>query len=127
MRRPFPTVCLIFAWLCANGAIWDAAQLVAWAKMFAGYAQTLPVGAAIAETFDLTKPCEMCRTVAQAKEAGQQQQGAQSFERAIEKLPLACEAPERILIVPPPVAWPEEAPRFAVARSERVPVPPPRV
>ena len=52
MRRKFAVLSLAFAWLCANGAIWDAAQVVAWAKMFAGYAQTLSVSAALEETFD---------------------------------------------------------------------------
>ena len=126
VRRPLPTACLIFAWLCANGAIWDAAQILAWAKMFAGYAQTLSVGAALEETFDSSKPCDMCRTVAKAKEA-EQQQTAQTIERATEgKLLLACEIPARVVIEVPFAAWPDVASRLAPLRTEPVPVPPPR-
>ncbi|MEY2880821.1 MAG: hypothetical protein RLZZ15_3201, partial [Verrucomicrobiota bacterium] len=30
--------------------------------MFAGYAQTASVTAALVETFDVSKPCNLCRT-----------------------------------------------------------------
>jgi hypothetical protein len=126
VRRAFPTACLVFAWLCANGAIWDAAQLFAWAKMFTGYAQTLSVTAALAETFDPSKPCAMCRKVAKAKESGQKE-APQSLERAVEKIFLTCEVPARVVIEAPFVEWPAAQSRTALVRTEQVPVPPPRV
>ena len=48
VQRRFAITSLIFAWICANGAVWDAVQVFAWARMFAGYAHTLPVRAAFA-------------------------------------------------------------------------------
>lgn len=126
MRRTISIVSLTFAWLCANGAIWDAAQIFAWAKMFASYAQTLSVGAALEETFDASKPCEMCRSVAKAKEA-EQKQAPQTIEQAVAgKLLLACEIPARVVMVAPQTEWPAALPRVAPSRTERVPVPPPR-
>jgi hypothetical protein len=125
VRRAFPTAALIFAWLCANGAIWDAAQIFAWAKMFTGYAQTLSLGAALAQTFDASKPCDMCVSVAKAKDLAQKQ-APQSIERAVEKILLACEVPARVVIEVPFAEWPPARSRVALVRTEQVPVPPPR-
>ncbi|MBI5771546.1 MAG: hypothetical protein HZA93_27480 [Verrucomicrobia bacterium] len=125
MRRAFPTAALIFAWLCANGALWDAAQLFAWAKMFAGYAQTLTVTHAIEQTFDASKPCEMCVSIAKAKEI-EQTRAPQSIEHSTEKLVLACELPPRTVFEVPRLEWPDAPSRVALIRTERVPVPPPR-
>jgi hypothetical protein len=126
VRRSLAIVSLTFAWLCANSAIWDAAQLVAWAKMFAGYAQTLSVSAALEETFDASKPCDLCRNVAKAKET-EQKQAPQTIEQAVAgKLLLACETPARVVIEVPFADWPDAPSRTAPTRTERVPVPPPR-
>ena len=59
----------MLAWLCANGALLDLVQVFAWSRMFAGYTQTMTVGAALRETFDPAKPCELCLGVADAKDA----------------------------------------------------------
>lgn len=126
MRRAFPTACLIVAWLCANGAVWDAAQLFAWARMFAGYAQTLSVTAALETTLDGSKPCEWCCAIAKAKET-EKKQAAPAPEQAMPKLQLACEAPPSLVFAVPPGAWPALRPSLAPTRTERVPVPPPRV
>jgi hypothetical protein len=116
---------LIFAWLCANGAIWDAAQLFAWAKMFAGYAQTLTVTQAIVRTFDSSKPCEMCVSIVKAKEI-EQKQAPRTTERSTEKIILACELPARAVFPVPSHEWPEAPSLVAVSRTDQVPVPPPR-
>jgi hypothetical protein len=125
VRRAFPTACLLFAWICANGAIWDAVQFFAWARMFTGFTQTLSVRAALNETFDATKPCAICCAVAKAREA-EQKQAPQPIERSAEKLLLACEPPPRVVIEPPLAEWPDATSRVAPTRTERVPVPPPR-
>ena len=125
VRRAFPTACLLFAWLCANGAIWDVAQLFAWARMFTGYAQTLSVTAALEETFDASKPCDLCRSVAKATE-GEQRQPPQSLGRSVEKILLACEVPAGVVIEAPFAEWPHAPSRVALTRTEQVPVPPPR-
>jgi len=125
VRRTFAISSLFFAWICANGAVWDAVQVFAWARMFAGYAHALPVGAALRETFDPGKPCEICMAVAKAKEA-EQKQAPRPLERSTAKLVLACETQEKIQMVPLPRAWPAVPDRTGVIRREPVPVPPPR-
>ena len=115
----------MFAWLCANGALWDVAQIFAWAKMFTGYTQTLSVTAALEQTFDASKPCEFCRAVAKAKDL-EQKQAPQSVERSAERLLLACETPAKIVIESPFTEWPDAPSRAALTRTEQVPVPPPR-
>ena len=125
VQRTIAIASLIFAWICANGAVWDAVQVLAWARMFAGYAHTLPVGAALRETFDPGKPCAICLAVAKAKEA-EQKQAPRPLERSTAKLVLACETQEKIQIVPLPRAWPAVPDRTGAIRSEPVPVPPPR-
>jgi hypothetical protein len=126
VQRTFAIGSLIFAWICANGAVWDAVQVFAWARMFAGYAHTLPVGTALRETFDPGKPCAICMAVARAKEA-ERKQAPRPVERSTAKLVLACETPEKIQIDPLPHAWPAAPVCAGVIRSEPVPVPPPRV
>lgn len=125
MRRRVATLSLLFAWICANGAIWDAVQVFAWGKMFAGYAPTFGVATALQLTFDPVKRCELCSGVAQAKETAKQQL-PQSVERAAEKLLLAIHSPAPVLFVNSPEPWPAALASAAPERSESVPVPPPR-
>ncbi|MEO6245816.1 MAG: hypothetical protein ABIQ12_10300 [Opitutaceae bacterium] len=125
MRKKIASFSLLFAWLCANGGLLDGVQVVAWAKMFAGYAQTMSVTAALRETFDPAKPCEMCLGVASAKEAAQQHVPP-TTERAVEKLLLAYHANPIFVISHSPGDWPATLASAAPSRTEDVPVPPPR-
>ncbi len=125
MRRRIAIASLCFAWICANGAIWDAVQVFAWGKMFAGYAQMMSVPAALRATFDPARPCELCVTVADARETAREQL-PQAVERAAEKLLLALHSPAPIVLVPAPGAWPPTLAHAAPRRTESVPVPPPR-
>jgi hypothetical protein len=126
VRRRVATFSLLFAWVCANGAIWDAVQVFAWGKMFAGYTQAMTVPAALRETFDPAKPCEMCLGVASAKETAKQQL-PQSVERSTEKLLLAIHSPAGIVFENIPQEWPVTRASVVLVRTEPVPVPPPRV
>ncbi|HTB80044.1 MAG TPA: hypothetical protein VK717_04075 [Opitutaceae bacterium] len=125
VRRTFSITCLLLAWVCANGAIWDVVQMVAWTRMFAEHARALPVGEALRETFDPAKPCAICLAVAKAKDV-ENKQAPQQTERSAEKLLLACQPAEKILLVAPLTEWPEAPSRPALVRTEPVPVPPPR-
>jgi hypothetical protein len=116
---------LFLAWLCAHGALLDGVQVFAWAKMFAGYTQTMSVTAALRETFDPAKPCEMCLGVAAAKDTAKKQLPA-SVENSPEKIVLALVAANRMVLVPELESWPPMSAVLAVSRSEAVPVPPPR-
>jgi hypothetical protein len=125
VRRRIATFSLLFAWVCANGAIWDAVQVFAWGKMFAGYSQTMSVSAALRATFDPEKPCEMCVGVATAKETAKQQL-PQSVEQSAEKLQLAIQSSSVIVFETSATPWPATLASAAPVRSEAVPVPPPR-
>jgi hypothetical protein len=125
MRKPLASLSLLVAWLCANGAIWDAAQLLVWGKMFSDNARVMRVGAALAATFDPAKACQLCAGVATAKETARQQL-PQSVERSAEKLLLALPSPAPALSAPPAPAWPRPVAQRALARADAVPVPPPR-
>ncbi len=126
VRKPFASLALLFAWLCANGALLDAAQLVAWAKMFSDYRQTMSVGAAVRATFDPAKACELCVGVASARETAKQQLPG-SVEQSAEKLLLALHFPAPVILENTPGAWPAVPASAAPVRTEAVPVPPPRV
>ncbi len=126
LRKKFASLALLLAWVCANGAIWDAAQLLVWGKMFSDNARVMPVAAAFQATFDPAKACELCAGVAEAKETARQQL-PQSVERSAEKLLLALHTPAPILLNPVPETWPAALASAAPVRTESVPVPPPRV
>jgi hypothetical protein len=125
VRNPLASFSLLFAWLCANGALLDGVQVFAWAKMFAGYSETMSAGAALRATFDPAKPCEMCVGVAQAKETAREQM-PHAVERAAEKLLLALHAPTTVIFAVPPESWPAALPSIGSTRVDSVPVPPPR-
>lgn len=122
MRRHFSVCCLFAAWLCANGALLDVAQVFAWARMFAGYAQTESVTAALRSTLDPAKPCPICLAVEKARDASREQQPPAATV-ALEKIVLICQRAEILFAPAAPREWPETAPAW----REPVPLPPPRV
>jgi hypothetical protein len=125
VRKKLTITSLLLAWLCANGAVLDLAQVVAWGKMFAGYATTMSVGTALRETFDAAKPCPLCASISAAKRVEQKQAPIPS-ERATVKLDLVCEAPPQLVFASPSEKWRAALPATAPMRFELVPVPPPR-
>jgi hypothetical protein len=69
MFRGLSVAGLLLAWLCAQGALTDAVQVFAWVRMFSGYVQTTTWRAALEQTLDPEKPCEICCAVRKAREA----------------------------------------------------------
>ena len=123
MRRTVSIVSLCFAWLCANGALWNAVQVFAWGKMVHDYSQVMPLTKAIEKTFDGTASCEICVVVVDAKG----QQTAQQVERANDKVFLACERPTAIVVSVPEFEWPGAIHRTGLIRTEPVALRPPRL
>lgn len=66
MHRRVQTYFILFAWLLATGCQWDAAQLVAWGRMFAGYSHDMSLVAAAEKTFS-GEMCDLCRAVQKSK------------------------------------------------------------
>lgn len=104
----------------------DLAQVAAWARMFSGYARTESIAAAVCETFDPGKPCEICQAVSRARKAGEQHAPAVAPSAAAKIVlilerttPFVCERTER--------AWAEPGARFAPSRPQDVLIRPPRL
>lgn len=127
VRKKLSITCLLFAWLCANGALLDAVQVFAWGKMFAENARALPLGEALAATFDPAKPCEMCLGVAAAKETARQQLPGSVEKAGQEKLVLALHAANRPIFLSSSADWPVTLASVPPSRTDPVPLPPPRV
>ena len=117
-------MCMLFAWLCANGAALDVMQVFAWARMFAGYARTAPVALAAQETFDPSKLCPICQAVQKGREAGAKQPAAAPAQRITL---LICQRDDIVLTGPLPREWPEMAPAYAPAWRQPVSLPPPKL
>lgn len=126
LRIRLPSLALLFAWLCANGALLDVVQVFAWARMFSGYAETMSVATALRKTFDPTERCELCAGVAAARESTP---GGipPTVEHTAGKLLLALHRPAKIVLTPPATDWPPTLAGAAPTRRDEVPVPPPRV
>lgn len=127
MRRRVSTICLLLAWLCANGAVWNVVQMVAWAKMFHGYAQVMPAAQALELTFDGSAPCDLCHISQDAQDTARQQlpQDA-ALGGGAEKILLIADSAPAVVLVPPATAWPDLAHEAGLTRTGTVPVPPPR-
>jgi hypothetical protein len=103
----------------------DVAQVVAWARMFAGYARTESVLTAARDTFDPARPCAICCAVCRAREAAERHAPAVP-PASREKLVLILERPAAFVPEPGLLAWPVAPSALAVAHIAEVPVPPPR-
>lgn len=53
------------------GGHWAILQSVAWVQMTLVNAQSLPLGSALAKTFDGRHPCQICKLVQAGKSAGE--------------------------------------------------------
>ena len=122
MRRRLSLLSLCLAWLCANGALWDAVQTFTWVKMVHDYSRFMTLAQAVEITFDGSAPCELCAVVEEATQG----QPAQQIERSHERVLLACQTPEKVLLTVPEFEWPGVADDIGLTRTEPVPVPPPR-
>lgn len=127
VRRRVSIIALCLAWLCANGAIWNVVQVVAWAKMFHDYSQVMPVAKALEITFDGSAPCDLCHISQQGQDAAREQLPREAALGSGEKILLATESTTTFVLTAPDFAWPGGVHDAGPARTELVPVPPPRV
>ncbi len=125
MARRLPAISLLCAWLCASGAMLDVTQVFAWTRMFTGYAGTESFAAAVRDTFDPGRPCEICRAVSRAREASGDRAPAVPPSGS-DRMILICERSDVFVAGSAKRAWPDVPSSRAMARSGDVPVPPPR-
>lgn len=127
MRRSFSVACLLLAWLCANGAVWNVVQVVAWAKMFHDYSQVMPAAEAIELTFDGTAPCGLCELAQAGQDSARRQLPRDSaLGGETEKILLLADFAPACVLNAPAGTWPGLVPAAGLARTDAVPVPPPR-
>lgn len=126
MRRRISIAALCLAWLCANGAIWNAVQVVAWAKMFHDYSRVMPVAQALKLTFDGEAPCDLCTIAETGKAAAREQLPREEALGATDRFVLSLQAAAPFVLTAPDSVWPGLAHEAGLLRTESVPVPPPR-
>ncbi len=127
MRRKLSLVCLLLAWFCANGVVWNVVQVVGWAKMIHDYSEVMPVARAIEVTFSGEAPCRFCHLSRTAEDAAQQQLPHDVLGANAEKILLIADCVPAPLVLAPEVSWPGVADAAGLTRTDAVPVPPPRV
>jgi len=127
VRRKLCIGCLFLAWLCANGALWNVVQVVAWAKMFHDNAQVMPAGRALQVTFDGSAPCRLCHISQTAQDAARDQlpQDA-ALGGGLEKLLMVADSAAPIVVGAPDSTWPGVTDVTGLTRTDAVPVTPPR-
>jgi hypothetical protein len=128
VRRYFSIGSLLFAWLCANGALWNVVQVAAWVKMFHDYSAIMTGGEALQLTFDASKPCKVCSIAKSAEDTARKQMPRDAaFVGGEEKLLLLSECSPTVVAPAPAFVWPDVGDHTGLIRKETVPVPPPRV
>jgi hypothetical protein len=126
MRHRCNLCLILLAWFAATGSQWDFVQVFAWGRMFAGYAQTMPLGRAVSLTFEPDNLCSICRMVKEARQH-QDESGVPQSGSAAGKAPLVFQAAQRVVVEKPAVArwWASEPTAQDVLRAAP-PIPPPR-
>ena len=127
MRRKLSLTCLLLAWICANGAIWNGVQVVAWAKMIRDYSQNMPAARAVELTFSGEAPCKLCHLAQSGQDATRDAQSPAALGGGDEKILLMADCVPALVLVAPDFSWPGVADTTGLTRIESVPVPPPRV
>ena len=127
VRRKLSLTCLLCAWFCANGVVWNVVQVVGWAKMFHDNAQVMTLSAAVEATFNGSAPCNFCHISQSAEENARQQLPHDVLGSSAEKFVLLCEVPVPAILVSFDSSWPGVADDTGLMRTEAVPVRPPRV
>ena len=121
MRRLTHTIVLA-AFVFSCGGQWCALQCVAWVKMLHDYSQMVPFTEAVGMTFSGHYPCEICKALAEKKQAENDQ--LCSLGKYDKKF-----FPPLAVVVPAPIAAAmthAASFSFLQGRSEPPPTPPPR-
>ncbi len=124
LRHRLQTGAVLFIWLLASGAHWDAAQVFAWGTMFSRYAETMTLAQAARKTFS-GEMCNLCKAVDSAK----QEKPHSPFppDPSKGKLVLACPTVHPLLFSPPQDArWTERESHCESIDRDAPPPPPPR-
>ena len=128
VRRKFSIACLLAAWVCANGMVWNVVQVVAWARMFQQFSQVMPAARALQVTFSGEAPCPLCKLSQTAQDNERKQLPPDAaLGGATEKILFLADSAPAPLVIAPESSWPGVVDAAGLTRTESVPVPPPRV
>ncbi len=116
-------VAVILAVALSLGLHWALLQSVAWAGMFAGYAQQTTLREAFVKTFDGKNPCRICKLVREGQQSEKTKESVLPLVK-IESLPCATVF---VLNPPAPLNLPTVSDETALLRAESPPTPPPRL
>ena len=129
MRRRASLLLTLTAWFFATGSQWDVAQTFGWARMFASYAQSMPLLEAAQKTFSGEELCGLCDVVQDARQSGKDEPGASgtASSKSLGKLPMLLQ-PAAVIVtaIPGPVLRPAAAATPREALRAAPPTPPPR-
>lgn len=129
MRRKVSLLLTLTAWTLATGSQWDVAQTFGWARMFAGYVQTMPVLEALQKTFSGDELCGVCEVVQEARQddAGQSDAKDAAGTKSLAKLPMVL-SPATTLVSAARIPTPRPGRAVPVRGTLRAspPLPPPR-
>jgi len=127
VRHRISITCLLFAWLCANGAVWNVVQVVGWAKMLHDNSRVMSAAKAIQVTFDGSKPCQFCHLSQAAQDTARKQQPSAADLGSSDKILLAFHVAAPLVLNVPDSTWPGAVHATGLVRTNPVPVRPPRV
>ena len=122
MRR-LTHIIVLAAFVFSCGGQWYVLQCVAWIKMMHDYAQIVPFTEAVGMTFSGQYPCEICKAIAEKKQAENDK------ICSLEKYEKKFFPPLSVALVRPGATDLPEYPDYLTslqARSEPPPTPPPR-
>jgi len=127
VRRHFSVACLLLAWLCANGAVWNVVQVVGWTKMLRDNSRVMTLAQALEVTFDGSTACKFCHLAEQGQDASRDAQPSTAPDASADKILLIAECVPAPVLFAPGNSWPGATDASGRLRTEAVPVPPPRV
>jgi hypothetical protein len=123
VTRRFLQISVAAALIIAVGGHWAILQSVAWVGMAVTYSKDASLSVALKKTFDGQHPCQLCKAVAEGKQAEKKKEA-----RKLE-IKLDFWSPDGLAgflpLTPDPVLPGQLNPRRA--RSESPPTPPPRL
>lgn len=124
MRSRLQLIVLLSAWLLATGVHWDVIQVIGWSRMIVANTATMPLLAAVRQTFDPQEMCGVCHAV---QDARRDQREAVAAGQTEGKAPLVIQ-PVAVVIVAAPAGQPWMVNESGIPAVERdaPPVPPPR-
>jgi hypothetical protein len=126
MRSKLSLILTLLAWLLATGSHWDLVQTYAWGRMIATYSQSMSVTEAVKKTFTPETMCNLCQSVATAKQSSQGKDAVPGASPC--KVFLACAPSVQRFIFPAPAQSGlrfHALSAFSLGRAAP-PVPPPR-